>query len=432
MGHSSTYEPKSGFEKWLDQRLPIIRMAQDTMVNFPTPKNLNYWWTFGGIAAVMLVAQIVTGVVLAMHYTPHVSMAFDSVEHITRDVNYGWLLRYLHANGASMFFIAVYIHMFRGLYYGSYKAPREVLWILGIVIFLLMMATAFMGYVLPWGQMSFWGATVITNLFSAFDQVIPGLGSMIVTLLWGGFSVDNATLNRFYSLHYLLPFMIFGVVALHIWALHVPGNNNPTGVEVKTKSDTLPFHPYYTVKDGFAIVVFFLLYASFTFYGPNALGHPDNYIPANPLVTPAHIVPEWYFLPFYAILRAVPDILFIEAKLAGVLAMFGSIIVLFFLPWLDTSRVKSLRYRPIMRRFFFIFVVACLALGYFGGKPPEGWYVIGARIATAYYFAFFLIIMPMIGIIETPKPTPDSISKAVLDRKRKPAAPAGAQPAPAE
>ncbi len=425
-GHPSTYNPSTGFEKWIDKRLPIIRFGADFM-EFPTPKNLNYWWTFGGILTVCLVVQIITGVVLAMHYTPHTDFAFASVEHIMRDVNYGWLMRYVHANGASMFFIAVYIHMFRGLYYGSYKAPREMSWILGVVIFLLMMATAFMGYVLPWGQMSYWGATVITNLFSA----IPLVGESIRTLLWGGFSVDNPTLNRFFSLHYLLPFAIFGVVALHIWAFHTSGNNNPSGVEVKdVKKDTLPFHPYFTVKDGFAIVLFFIVFALFVFFNPNALGHADNYIEANPLSTPASIVPEWYFLPFYAILRAITfDIGPISSKLGGVIAMFSSILVLFVLPWLDTSKVRSMRFRPVARLWFFLLVITCLALGWLGGKPAEGVYVMWAQIFTAYYFGFFLIILPLLGIMETPKPMPRSIADAVLKPKSADAAPAGAVPA---
>jgi ubiquinol-cytochrome c reductase cytochrome b subunit len=433
-GHS-TYEPKTGFERWLDMRLPIIRMAHDTALAFPTPKNLNYWWTFGGILAVMLVVQIVTGVVLVMHYVPHVDYAFNSVERIMRDVNYGWLIRYMHANGASMFFIAVYIHIFRNLYYGSYKAPREILWILGCIIYLLMMATAFMGYVLPWGQMSFHGAVVITNLLGAF----PIIGEPITTWLWGGFAVDNPTLNRFFSLHYLLPFMIAGVVGLHIWALHVPGNNNPTGVNVKSVDDTVPFHPYYTVKDGFAIAVFFLMYASFVFYNPNILGHADNYIPANPLVTPAHIVPEWYFLPFYAILRAVPD------KLGGVLMMFGAIGVLFVLPWLDTSKVRSMRYRPTARWYFLIFVVVCFILGFCGAKLPDDQVIPGlasfqlldaklnsfvwlSRIATAYYFAYFVVILPILGLTETPLAVPESISAPVLSHPA--TAPAGAVASP--
>ena len=433
MSHESTYVPGTGVEKWLDKRLPIVRLAYDSFVDFPTPKNLNYWYTFGGILAVCLVIQIVTGIVLAMHYTAHVDMAFESVEHIMRDVNYGWLMRYVHANGASMFFIAVYLHMFRGLYYGSYKEPREMLWILGVIIFLLMMATAFMGYVLPWGQMSFWGATVITNLFSA----IPFVGESITVWLWGGFSVDNPTLNRFFSLHYLLPFAIAGVVVLHIWALHIPGNNNPTGIEVKdVKKDTVPFHPYYTVKDGFAIAVFFVLFAVFVFYNPNALGHADNYIPADPLVTPAAIVPEWYFLPFYAILRAITfDIGPISSKLGGVIAMFGSIMVLFVLPWLDTSKVRSMRYRPIAKLWFVLFVIVCIMLGYLGGQPAEGVYVALAQICTAYYFAFFLVILPLLGVMETPTQMPKSISEAVLPKSKQPSTLGGATaptPAPAE
>jgi quinol-cytochrome oxidoreductase complex cytochrome b subunit len=433
-GHS-TYEPKTGIERWLDTRLPIVRFMKDTAIDFPTPKNLNYWWTFGGILALMLGIQLVTGIVLAMHYVPHVDHAFASVERIMRDVNYGWLIRYMHANGASMFFLAVYIHMIRNLYYGSYKAPREVLWIIGCLIYLAMMATAFIGYVLPWGQMSFHGAVVITNLFGA----LPVIGEPITTWLWGGFAVDNPTLNRFFSLHYLLPFVIAGLVILHIWALHVPGNNNPTGVNVKSEADTVPFHPYYTVKDGFAIAVFLLLYASFVFYNPNVLGHADNYVPANPLVTPAHIVPEWYFLPFYAILRAVPD------KLGGVLLMFGAIATLFVLPWLDTSKVRSMRYRPTARLYFFIFVLAALVLGYCGAKLPDD-PVLGAptglllldadinsfvwlsRLATAYFFAYFWVILPVLGLTETPLPVPDSISEPVLSHPA--STPAGAAASP--
>ena len=405
-GHSS-YIPKTGIERWLDARLPIIRLAHDSAVSYPVPRNLNYLWTFGGILVFMLVAQIITGIVLVMHYTPHASMAFNSVEHIMRDVNYGWLLRYLHSNGASMFFVAVYVHIFRGLYYGSYKAPREVLWILGVVIFLLMMATAFMGYVLPWGQMSFWGATVITNLFSA----LPVIGETIVTFLWGGYSVDNPTLNRFFSLHYLLPFMIFGVVVLHIWALHVVGQNNPTGVEVKNVAkDTVPFTPYATVKDIFGMVVFMILFAWFVFYQPNFMGHADNYIPANPASTPAHIVPEWYFLPFYAILRAIPD------KLGGVLAMGAAIVVLAFLPWIDTSKVKSMSYRPIGRQLFWAFVVVCIGLGYLGAMPAEGGYVIASQIFTVLYFGFFVALF-VVGLFERPKALPTSIADAVLASK---------------
>jgi len=434
-GHS-TYEPKSGFEKWLDSRLPILRFANDTITTFPTPKNLNYWWTFGGVLSLMLGIQIVTGIILAMHYVPHVDMAFNSVERIRRDVNYGWLIQFMHANGASMFFIAVYIHMFRNLYYGSYKAPREVLWILGCVIYLLMIGTAFFGYVLPWGQMSFHGAVVITNLIGA----IPVVGPSVTTWLWGGFAVDDPTLNRFFSLHYLLPFMIAGVVGLHIWALHVPGNNNPTGIDVKSKADTVPFHPYYTVKDGFAISVFLLLYASFVFYMPDALGDAVNYVKANPLVTPQHIVPEWYLLPFYAILRAVPN------KLMGVILMFGAIATLFVLPWLDTSKVRSMRYRPTARLYYFIFFLACVVLGICGANPPDqpvighspsgfqmldadiNSYVWLSRIGALYYFAYFWVITPILGLTETPLPVPESISSPVLSHPA--AAPAGAASSP--
>jgi quinol-cytochrome oxidoreductase complex cytochrome b subunit len=391
--------------KWVEYRLPVFSTL-DHMVGsqYPTPKNLNYWWNFGSLAGLCLVIQILTGIVLVMHYTPHTLMAFDAVEHIMRDVNYGWLLRYMHANGASMFFIVVYIHIFRGLYFGSYKAPRELLWWLGLVIFLLMMATAFMGYVLPWGQMSFWGATVITNLFSA----IPVVGEPIVTWLWGGFAVDNPTLNRFFSLHYLLPFVIVGVVILHILALHQHGSNNPLGIDTKGPQDRIPFHPYYTIKDAVGVGAFLIFFCFFLFYAPNFLGHPDNYIPANPLVTPAHIVPEWYFLPFYAILRSVPD------KLGGVLLMFGAILILFVLPWLDTSKVRSAKFRPIYKQLFWVFLLACVGLTYAGGLPPEGLALIIGRVCTVYYFAHFIILMPLVGWFEKPLKLPASISEPVL------------------
>lgn len=405
-GHS-TYQPQNPALQWLEKRLPIGGLIHSSFVAYPTPKNLNYWWTFGGILSFMLGVQIITGIVLAMHYTPHVDLAFKSVEGIMRDVNYGWLLRYLHSNGASMFFIAVYVHMFRGMYYGSYKEPREVLWILGVIIYLLMMATGFLGYTLPWGQMSFWGATVITNFFSA----IPGVGETVVTWLWGGYAVGNPTLNRFFSLHYLLPFVIAGVVVLHVWALHVAGQNNPAGIEPKSDKDTVPFTPYATVKDSFFIAVFSIFFAWFVFYVPNYLGHADNYIMANPAVTPSHIVPEWYYLPFYAILRAIPD------KLLGVLAMFGSIAILAFLPWLDTSRVRSARYRPLYRQFFWLFVAVCIGLGWLGSKPAEGIYTLIARLLTLYYFAHFIIVLPLLGIFEKTKPLPNSISESVLGTK---------------
>ncbi|MBM3543526.1 MAG: cytochrome b/b6 [Alphaproteobacteria bacterium] len=414
MAHPSTYQPRSGAEKWLDERLPVARLMHDQFMTFPTPRNLNYWWTFGGILTFILVAQIVTGVVLAMHYIPAEDRAFDSIEHIMRDVNWGWLLRYSHAVGASMFFLAAYIHTFRGLYYGSYKAPREVLWILGVLILLLMIATAFMGYSLPWGQMSFWAVTVITNLFSSLDAIVPGLGTTLVQWIWGGFAVGGPTLNRLYSLHYLFPFIIAGVVVLHIWALHVPGNNNPAGIEVKSPKETVPFHPYYSIKDGFALLMFLLLFGVFLFFAPNLLGHADNYIPANPLQTPPHIVPEWYFLPFYAILRAVPD------KLLGVIALVSSIVVLFFVPWLDTSKVRSTSYRPVYRWFFWAFVVTCIALGYLGSQAPEGWYLFFGRVFTIYYFAFFLVVMPVVGKFERPRRLPGSITEAVLGHAEQP------------
>jgi ubiquinol-cytochrome c reductase cytochrome b/c1 subunit len=404
MSGQPTYVPKSALAKWFESRLPLLGFLHSSFVVFPNPRNLNYWWTFGGILSFMLVFQIVTGVVLAMHYTPDSKLAFLSVEHIMRDVNYGWLLRYSHSNGASLFFAATYIHMLRGLYYGSYKAPREVLWILGVIIYLLMMATGFLGYTLPWGQMSFWGATVITSLFGA----IPLVGNTITTWLWGGYAVDNATLNRFYALHYLLPFMIAAVVALHIWALHVPGSNNPTGIEKQSGKDTLPFHPYFTVKDGFGLVVFLIVFAWFLFYIPNYLGDADNYIEANPLQTPAHIVPEWYYLPYYAILRSIPS------KLGGVTAMFSAILVFAFLPWLDRSPVKSAAYRPFYRIFFWLFVATAIGLGYVGANPPEGNFVIAGRILTISYFAFFLVVLPLLPFIEKPRALPASIADAVL------------------
>jgi ubiquinol-cytochrome c reductase cytochrome b subunit len=396
--------------RWIDHRLPIISFMEHELHEYPTPKNLNYWWNFGSLAGIMLVIMIVTGVLLSMHYVAHVDMAFNSVEHIMRDVNGGWLLRYLHMNGASMFFIVVYIHIFRGLYYGSYKNPRELLWILGVVILLLMMATAFMGYVLPWGQMSFWGATVITNLFSA----IPIIGNDIVTWLWGGFAVDQPTLNRFFSLHYLLPFVIVAVVLLHIAALHTHGSNNPLGIDRKGPQDSIPFHPYYTVKDLFGLGVFLIVYAAMVFYSPNLLGEPDNYIPANPLQTPPHIVPEWYFLPFYAILRSTPDILFIPAKLAGVILMFGSILLLMVLPWLDTSKVRSASFRPLYRIFFVVLLFDVGFLEWCGSQPPEGMALVIGRIATLYYFVHFLIIVPLVGKLERPLPLPTSIGTPVL------------------
>jgi len=406
------YQPKQPLMKWLDERLPLPRLVYNAVgAGYPVPRNLNYFWNFGVLAGAALAIQIVTGIVLAMHFHSSAAGAFDSVNGtIMRDVNAGWFLRFAHANGASMFLGVVYVHMFRGLYYGSYKAPREMVWLLGVVIFLLMMATAFMGYVLPWGQMSFWGAQVITGFFSA----IPLVGESVRVWLLGGYAPDDATLNRFFSLHYLLPFVIAGVIILHIWALHIPGSNNPTGVEVKSEQDTVPFHPYYTAKDGFGVGVFLLLFTVLIFFYPDYLGHPDNYIPANSLSTPAHIVPEWYFWPFYAILRSFTADFILPAKLWGVLAMFGSILLLFFLPWLDSSPVRSANYRPLYRIFFWILVVDVLALGFVGGAEASPGYIILGQVTAAYYFAHFLIIIPIIARIERPRPLPGSITEAVL------------------
>jgi len=415
-----TTQAKSGrVVRWIEHRLPIFSFLNHAVgSDYPTPRNLSYWWNFGSLAGITLVIMIVTGIMLAMQYTPEATLAFNSVERIMRDVNSGWMLRYIHMNGASFFFIVVYIHVFRGLYYGSYKAPRELVWMLGVVILLLMMATAFMGYVLPWGQMSFWGATVITNFFSA----IPWIGDSIVTWLLGGFAVENATLNRFFALHYLLPFVIVGVVVLHMWALHRFGSNNPLGIDPRGPQDKIPFHPYYTIKDAFGLGVFLVIFAIAVFFFPNYMGHPDNYIPANPLQTPAHIVPEWYFLPFYAMLRAITfditipftGIVLIEAKLGGVIVMFASILILFVLPWLDRSPVRSAKFRPLYQFFFWLLVFVCVLLGWVGAEPPEGiWPTLGL-LGTIYYFAFFLIIMPLLSVMERPRPLPASISEAVL------------------
>ncbi len=409
---ANEYKPSHPFMKWMDDRLPFPRLVYNSVGSgYPVPRNLNYFWNFGFLALACLAIQIVTGIILAMHYAANAGVAFDSVEHIMRDVNWGWMLRYAHANGASAFFVVIYIHIFRGFFYGSYKAPREMVWLLGVVIFLLMMATAFMGYVLPWGQMSFWGAKVITGLFSA----IPLVGEPLQQWLLGGFAPDNAALNRFFSLHYLLPFVIVGVVILHIWALHIPGSSNPTGVEVKTESDTVPFFPYYVAKDGWTMGLFAFLYCVVLFFFPNALGHPDNYIPANPMSTPAHIVPEWYFWPFYAILRAfTSDFFFVPAKLMGVLAMFSAILVWFFMPWLDKSPIRSGTYRPLFKKFFIVLVIDVLILGYCGGAPAEEPFVMISQLASIYYFAHFLIILPIVSSIERPDPLPFSITEAVL------------------
>ena len=412
------YEPKNPLTRFLDEKLPLPRLVYNAVgAGYPVPRNLSYFWNFGVLAGFCLMLQIVTGVILAMHYAPNALVAFNSVEHIMRDVNWGWLMRYAHANGASFFFVVVYIHIFRGFFYSSYKAPREMIWLLGVVIFLLMMATAFMGYVLPWGQMSFWGAQVITGFFSA----IPLVGEPVREWLLGGFVPDNATLNRFFSLHYLLPFVILGVIIMHIWALHIPGSSNPTGVEVKSESDTVPFYPYYVGKDGWTVGLFMVIFSAFVFFMPNALGHPDNYIPANPMQTPAHIVPEWYFWPFYAILRAFTvDFLIVPAKLMGVLAMFAAILVWFFLPWLDRSPVRSGHYRPLYRKFFWFGLVPAMAvLFYCGGAPAEEPYVMLSQLASMYYFAHFLIIVPIVSSIERPDPLPFSITESVLGSDEK-------------
>ncbi len=406
------YEPKSDFSKWIDARLPLPRLVYGAVgAGYPVPRNINYFWSFGFLAGIALVVQIITGIVLAMHFAANGAIAFDSVEHIMRDVNGGWFLRYAHATGASFFFVVIYVHIFRGLYFGSYKAPREMIWLLGVLIFLLMMATAFMGYVLPWGQQSFWGARVITGFFSA----IPLVGEPIRQWLLGGFAPDNAALNRFFSLHYLLPFVILGVVILHIWALHIPGSSNPTGIEVKDEQDTVPFHPYYTSKDGFCVAVYLTLFAVVVFFAPNMLASPDNYIPANPMSTPAHIEPEWYFWPFYAILRAFTANVFgIEAKLIGVIAMFAAIALLFFLPWIDKSPVHSTNYRPLYKKFFWALVADVVILGWCGKSPAEQPYVWISQLASMYYFAHFLIILPIVSAMERPLPLPNSIAESVL------------------
>ncbi len=399
----SEFQSNNAVIKWIEYRMPVFGWMQKELVDYPAPRNLNYWWNYGSLAGIALMILIGTGIILAMHYTPHVDYAFESVERIMRDVEYGWLLRYIHMNGGSFFFIVVYIHIFRGLYYGSYKAPRELLWILGVLILLCMMMTAFMGYVLPWGQMSFWAAKVITSMFSA----IPVFGEGIVIWLWGGFTVGNPTLTRFFSLHYLMPFVIIALVFLHLWALHRFGSNNPIGIDAKGPQDKIPFHPYYTAKDAFGLGVFLILFCGVIFFAPNMFGEPDNYIPANPLATPPHIVPEWYFLPYYAILRSIPD------KLIGVVAMFGSILILLVLPWIDRSPVRSARFRPVYKWFFWVFVLDCIVLGVVGAKPPEGGWLILGRVTTAYYFLHF-VIMFLLSYFERPSPVPSSISAPVL------------------
>nr|YP_010507819.1 apocytochrome b [Phytophthora capensis]UXG55935.1 apocytochrome b [Phytophthora capensis] len=366
----------------------LFAVINNHLIDYPTPINLNYFFGFGSLAGIMLVVQILTGIFLAMHYTPHIDLAFNSVEHIMRDVNNGWLIRYTHANGASFFFIVVYVHIFRGLYYGSYITPREALWCSGVIIFILMMATAFMGYVLPWGQMSFWGATVITNLFSA----IPLIGKDIVDWLWGGFAVDNPTLNRFFSLHFTFPFVIVGAVLIHLILLHEVGSNNPLGITLKTEN--IPFYPYFYTKDLFGLMVLFLIFFIFIFYYPNTLGHPDNYIEANPMKTPLHIVPEWYFLPFYTILRSIPN------KIGGVIAMFGSLIILLTIPFTNSSEIRSTAFRPLFKVCYWLLVVAFLLLGWVGQCPVEYPYTEIGVISMIYYFLFFIIIIPFLGKFE--------------------------------
>jgi quinol-cytochrome oxidoreductase complex cytochrome b subunit len=366
----------------------LVSILDKHVIHYPTPINLNYAWSFGSLAGISLVIQILSGIFLAMHYTPHIDLAFSSVEHIMRDVKNGWFIRYVHANGASMFFIVVYCHIFRGLYYGSYMHPRQLLWCSGVIIFILMMATAFMGYVLPWGQMSFWGATVITSLITA----VPLVGKAIVEWLWGGFTVSNATLNRFYSLHFLLPFVIAGLSLVHLALLHKDGSNNPLGID--SAVDKVPFYPYFVLKDLFALSIYFLVFGTLVYFYPNLLGHPDNYIPADPLHTPAHIVPEWYFLPFYAILRSIPN------KLGGVLAMFGSLLILLLIPFINTSEIRSTTFRPLFKIFYWLLVADFLILGWVGQKPVNDQYVFTGQVATVFYFAFFLIFIPLIGIVE--------------------------------
>lgn len=399
--------PFKGVAGWIDNRLPILRMFKHEYLDFQVPKSLTYFWSFGAILTFVLLGLIATGLALGMHYKPSVAEAFGSVEKIMRDVEYGWLLRYAHMNLASFFFIAVYIHMFRGLYFGSYKEPRQLMWIIGVVIYFLMMATAFLGYVLPWGQMSYWGATVITSLFSA----IPLVGDGIVTLLWGDYSVGDAFLNRAFVLHWLIAFGILGIVVFHVIALHMTGSNNPSGVEPKDTRDTVSFHPYVTVKDLWAFTVFLVIFFFFMFYFPNYLGHPDNYIKADPLVTPAHIVPEWYFLPWYAILRAIPD------KLGGVIAMVSAIGILALLPWLDTSKIRSSVFRPIWKQWVWLLVADFFLLMYVGAMPAEGIWVMLGRIGTAYWFLFFLVIAPVTGLLEKPRLVPDSIHQYLKEKK---------------
>ncbi len=371
------------------KKFPLLNTIYHAAVSYPVPININYFWNFGVLALVCLIIQIITGIFLAMHYVAHADLAFISVEHIMRDVNYGWLIRYIHANGASMFFLVVYVHIFRGLYYSSYTYPRQILWCIGVIILLVMILTAFMGYVLPWGQMSFWAATVITNLASA----IPVIGENIVLWLWGGYSVDNPTLNRFFSLHYLFPFLLLGLVGLHLIFLHENLSNNPIGSD--THVERTVFGPYFIIKDLYGIILFFIFFSYFLFFNPNLLGHTDNYIPANAMVTPTHIVPEWYFLPFYAILRSVPD------KLGGVILLLAAIIILLLMPFfIIHNERRSYLFKTLHKIFFWFFLVNCLILGWIGGKSIETpFYEIG-QYSTMFYFGYFTIILPWLSYIE--------------------------------
>lgn len=367
----------------------LFALIDSHIIHYPTPITLTYAWSFGSLAGICLVIQMISGIFLAMHYTPHIDLAFSSVEHIMRDVQNGWLIRYIHANGASMFFIVVYAHICRGLYYGSYMEPRQLLWCSGVVIFLLMMGTAFTGYVLPWGQMSFWGATVITSMVTA----IPIAGQPIVQWLWGGYTVGNPTLNRFFSLHFLLPFLIAGLTLIHLALLHREGSNSPIGSD--TGVDDVPFYPYFFSKDVFALFCFLFGFGIFVFYFPNTLNHPDNYIPADPLQTPAHVVPEWYFLPYYAILRSIPH------KAGGILAMVGAILVLLLIPFINTSDVRNTTYRPLFKICFWLFIADFIILTWVGQKPVRDTFILVGQVGTVYYFAFFMILVPLIGTIES-------------------------------
>jgi ubiquinol-cytochrome c reductase cytochrome b subunit len=367
----------------------LVSFVASHLVYYPTPIALTYAWSFGSLAGVTLVVQMVSGIFLSMHYTANIDLAFSSIEYIMRDVRNGWLLRYIHANGASMFFIVVYAHICRGLYYGSYMEPRELLWCSGVVLILLMMATAFTGYVLPWGQMSLWGATVITSMVTA----IPVAGKPIVQWLWGGYTVANPTLNRFYSIHFVLPFLIAGMTLIHLALLHKVGSNSPIGSD--TGVDNIPFYPYYVSKDIFAFTVYLLIFGIFVFYFPNVLNHPDNYIPADPLHTPAHVVPEWYFLPYYAILRSIPH------KAGGIVAMLGSLLVLFLIPFINTSDIRNTTYRPLFKICFWIFIADFAVLMWVGQKPVKDVFILTGQIATVYYFFFFLVLIPVIGTIES-------------------------------